>query len=113
RRYCITKKTYLYYLSGFLLLAYAVLIFFIIIIVNIVYVLFSTIRMILTLKGQLYIAAFVSLFEVFVYIIVLSLVLENLDGIQNVLAYALGFALGVIIGSMIEDRLALGYITVN
>lgn len=91
----------------------AVVMFFIIIIVNIVYVSFSTIRIILTFKGQRYLAAFVSVFEVFVYIIGLSLVLENLDGIQNVLAYALGFALGVVIGSMIEDRLALGYITVN
>lgn len=85
----------------------------IIIAVNIVYVSFLTVRTILTLKGQRYSAAIVSVFEAFIYIIGLSLVLDNLDGIQNVLAYALGFALGVVIGSMIEDRLALGYITVN
>lgn len=85
----------------------------IIIVVNIIYVSFLTVRTILTLKGQRYSAAIVSVFEAFIYIIGLSLVLDNLDGIQNVLAYALGFALGVIIGSLIEDRLALGYITVN
>lgn len=85
----------------------------IIVVVNIVYVSFSTIRIILTLKGQRYLAAFVSIFEVFVYIAGLSLVLDNLDGFQNVLAYAVGYALGIIIGSMIEERLALGYITVN
>lgn len=85
----------------------------IIVVINIFYVTFSTIRMILTLKGRRYLAAFVSVFEVFVYIAGLSIVLDNLDGIQNIFAYALGYALGIITGSLIEERLALGYITVN
>ncbi|HLS65475.1 MAG TPA: DUF2179 domain-containing protein [Pseudogracilibacillus sp.] len=85
----------------------------IILVINIVYVSFSTIRMILTLKGRRYLAAIVSIFEVIVYILGLSIVLDNLDGIQNVIAYAVGFALGIISGSIIEERLALGYITVN
>lgn len=85
----------------------------IIFVVNIVYVSLFTVRMILTLKGKRYIAAGVSLFEVVVYIIGLGLVLENLDQIQNVVAYALGYGIGVIVGSMIEEKLALGYITVN
>lgn len=81
--------------------------------VNIVYVSLFTIRMILTLKGKRYIAAGVSLIEVVVYIIGLGLVLENLDQIQNIIAYALGYGIGVIVGSIIEEKLALGYITVN
>src|SRR5690625_3235832 len=85
----------------------------IILVINIVYVSFSTIRMILTLKGRRYLAAIVSVFEVIVYILGLSIVLDNLDGIQNIIAYAVGFALGIITGSVIEERLALGYITVN
>lgn len=84
-----------------------------ILVVNIIYVSFSTMRMILTLKGRRYLAAFVSTFEVVVYIIGLSIVLDNLEEIQNIVAYAVGFALGIIIGSKIEERLALGYITVN
>lgn len=91
--------------------AYAIVL--IILVINVVYVTFSTIRMILTLKGRRYLAALVSMFEVFVYILGLSIVLENLDGIQNIIAYAVGFALGIITGSIIEERLALGYITVN
>ena len=70
-------------------------------------------RMILTLKGRRYIAAFVSMFEVVVYIIGLGLVLDNLNEIQNVIAYALGYGIGVVVGSMIEEKMALGYITVN
>lgn len=91
----------------------AYVIVFLILIINIVYVSFSTIRMILTLKGLRYLAALVSTVEVVVYIMGLSIVLDNLDGIQNVIAYAVGFALGIISGSMIEEKLALGYITVN
>lgn len=95
------------------LLDNAVFVVLIILVVNIFYVTFLTIRTILTLKGRKYAAAFVSIFEVIVYIVGLSIVLDNLDGIQNIVAYALGFALGVIIGSIIEEKLALGYITVN
>lgn len=81
--------------------------------INIVYVSFSTVRMILTLKGYRYIAAAVSMFEVVIYVIGLGLVLDNLDQIQNLVAYALGFGSGVVVGTKIEERLALGYITVN
>jgi len=85
----------------------------IILVINIVYVTFSTMRMILTLKGKRYLAAFVSMFEIVMYVIGLGLVLDNLDQIQNIIAYAVGFAIGVIVGSRIEEKLALGYITVN
>lgn len=85
----------------------------IILVINIVYVSLSTIRMILTLKGRRYIAAFVSMFEVVIYVFGLGLVLDNLNEIQNLLAYAIGFGIGVVCGSKIEEKLALGYITVN
>ncbi|MEN2768113.1 DUF2179 domain-containing protein [Ornithinibacillus xuwenensis] len=85
----------------------------IILIINVVYVSMFTIRMILTLKGRRYVAAFVSMFEIVVYIFGLGLVLDNLNEIQNVVAYALGYGIGVVVGSIIEEKLALGYITVN
>ncbi|WP_368653098.1 DUF2179 domain-containing protein [Ornithinibacillus sp. 4-3] len=85
----------------------------IILIINIVYVTFSTMRMILTLKGRRYLAALVSMVEIVVYILGLGLVLDNLDQIQNLIAYAIGFGIGIIVGSIIEEKLALGYITVN
>ncbi|RDI36681.1 DUF2179 domain-containing protein [Falsibacillus pallidus] len=85
----------------------------IILIINIVYVSFFTIRMILTLKGYRYIAAFVSMIEVVIYVVGLGLVLDNLNQIQNLIAYAVGYGIGVIVGMKIEEKLALGYITVN
>lgn len=96
-----------------LLLENALIMVAIILIINIVYVSMFTIRMILTLKGRRYVAGFVSMFEIVVYIFGLGLVLDNLNEIQNVLAYALGYGIGVVVGSIIEEKLALGYITVN
>lgn len=91
----------------------AIIMVAIILIVNIAYVSFNTVRMILTLKGRRYVAAIVSTFEITVYVLGLGLVLDNLDRIENLIAYALGFGIGVVVGSAIEERLALGYITVN
>jgi uncharacterized protein YebE (UPF0316 family) len=85
----------------------------IILAINIVYVSFFTFRMILTLKGQKYLAALLSTMEVLIYIIGLRLVLENLNEIQNLVAYCLGYGLGVLAGTKIEEMLALGYVTVK
>ncbi|KAB2331635.1 DUF2179 domain-containing protein [Bacillus mesophilum] len=85
----------------------------IILVINIVYVSFFTIRMILTLKGQRYLAALISMVEIIIYVIGLDLVLDNVDEIQNLIAYAVGYGIGVIVGMKIEEKLALGYITVN
>lgn len=85
----------------------------IILLINVVYVSLNTVRMILTLKGQRYWAALISMFEIVMYVVGLGLVLDRLNEIQNLLAYAVGFGLGVIVGTKIEEKLALGYITVN
>lgn len=91
----------------------AILMVVIIFIINIVYVTFFTLRMILTLKGYRYIAALISMVEVVIYIVGLGLVLENLNEVQNLIAYAVGYGTGVIIGTKIEEKMALRYIMVN
>lgn len=82
-------------------------------IINVCYVTFLTMRTILTLKGYRYIAASVSFLEVLVYIVGLGLVMSNLDHIQNIITYAFGFSIGIIVGMKIEEKLALGYTVVN
>ncbi|WP_163653768.1 DUF2179 domain-containing protein [Listeria sp. PSOL-1] len=81
--------------------------------INILYVALSTIRLLLTMKGYRYLAAFASIFEMIIYVVALSLVLDNLNNVYNIIAYAVGFGVGLFIGMKIEERLALGYITVN
>lgn len=81
--------------------------------INILYVSLNTVRLLMTMKGYRYRAAIVSVFEIVVYIVALGMVMSNLNDIANIAAYALGFGVGIIVGMKIEERLALGYITVN
>jgi uncharacterized protein YebE (UPF0316 family) len=82
-------------------------------IINIVYVSALTMRMLLTMKGYRYAAASVGVLEILVYVVGLGLVLNSLDQIQNVIAYALGFGAGIIVGMRIEEKIALGYLVIN
>lgn len=91
----------------------AVVVIVIILAINIVYVSLSTLRVILTLKGRRYIAGTIGTFEIVIYTVGLGIVLDNLGEIQNLIAYGLGYGIGVVVGSKIEEKLALGYITVN
>jgi len=82
-------------------------------VIQIVYVSAFTLRMILTLKGQKYIAALISTAEVTIYVLGLNMVLSHLDQVASLAAYAIGYALGVLVGSWIEQKLALGYVTLK
>ncbi|HZG87617.1 DUF2179 domain-containing protein [Paenibacillus sp.] len=81
----------------------------IIVAINVVYVSMFTLRMILTIKGQKALASVLSVFEVFIYLMGLTIVLDSLNNPWNVAAYCLGYGLGVYFGGRIEERLALGY----
>ncbi|GAK13347.1 DUF2179 domain-containing protein [Geomicrobium sp. JSM 1781026] len=86
---------------------------FIIFAINIVYVSLLTLRLILTLKNLKLLAASAGMFEIVVYVTGLGIVLDNMTSVFHVTAYALGYGIGVIVGMKIEEKLALGYITVN
>ncbi|KXH84086.1 DUF2179 domain-containing protein [Sporosarcina sp. HYO08] len=83
---------------------------FIIIAINIIYVSLFTLRVILVIKGYRMVASLLSMGEVFVYLMGLTIVLDNLDKPINLVAYCVGWGMGVFLGSKIEARLALGYI---
>ena len=65
------------------------------------------------IKGQKILAPALAVIEVFVYISGLTIILNNLDSYWNIAAYCIGYGLGVYVGSMIEERLALGYLTMQ
>lgn len=81
--------------------------------VQVAYVSMYTIRMIFTLKGRYYLASLLSMFEIFVYMSGLTLVLNKLDNPWNLFAYCLGYGLGIMTGSIIEEKMALGYVMVQ
>ncbi|MGO1058414.1 DUF2179 domain-containing protein [Planococcus sp. FY231025] len=85
-------------------------IFFLIIIINVSYMTLFTLRLILVIKGYRKTASFLSMIEVFIYLMGLTIVLDNLDDPLNIAAYCAGWGLGVYLGGIIENRMALGYI---
>jgi uncharacterized protein YebE (UPF0316 family) len=82
-------------------------------IIQIVYVSASTLRIILTLKGQKYYASAISTVEIVVYVLGLNLVLQYLDHTLSLVVYAIGYGLGILVGSWIEEKIALGYVTLK
>ena len=47
-------------------------------------------------------------FEVLIWIIAISKIMQNLDNYINYIAYAAGFASGNLVGMIIEEKLAMG-----
>ncbi|MFY0544739.1 DUF2179 domain-containing protein [Brevibacillus sp. H7] len=81
--------------------------------INILYVSFFTLRMLMVIKGYRMLASVVAMVEVFVYLKGLAIVLDNLDNPINLAAYCIGWGMGVYFGSKIEEYLAMGYVTLQ
>ncbi|MGI6129607.1 MAG: DUF2179 domain-containing protein [bacterium] len=73
----------------------------------------TTVRLLMVVRGQRLIASAIGFFEVSIYIAALSQVMGQLDNPFNLFFYALGFATGNYVGSLIEERMALGFVTVE
>ncbi len=84
-----------------------------IIVVQITYVTLFTLRMIFVVRGKTAIASILSILEIFIYISGLSIVLANLDNYLNLIVYSLSYGLGIVLGSYIENKMALGYTQVQ
>lgn len=70
----------------------------------------GTIRIVMVAKGQKMIAPVLGFFEVLIWLIAISKIIENLDNWVCYVAYGLGFALGNYIGMIIEERVAVGIV---
>ncbi len=68
----------------------------------------GTIRIVMVAKGQKFLAPVMGFFEVFIWIITMSKVMQNLDNWMCYVGYAGGFATGNLVGLLIEEKLALG-----
>lgn len=73
----------------------------------------GTFRTILVVQAKKYLAASVGFFEVLIWIFAMRYIFQNLDNMYNMLGYALGFSLGNIVGIVLEEKIALGYVQVN
>ncbi len=84
--------------------------FVIIFVAQAVYVATTTVRWIIMLKGGRQVAAVISFFVVLLFVYALGMVITHLHNPWKAATYALGYAVGTLVGGQIEERLALGYI---
>ncbi len=73
----------------------------------------STIRTILMLGGKRQIAPLLGFFESLIWLVAISQILQNIGNIVSYLAYPAGFATGIYIGMIIEEKLAIGKVIVR
>jgi uncharacterized protein YebE (UPF0316 family) len=73
----------------------------------------SVVRTLLMVRGKKIQAACLGAVEVFVYITVLTKIMGQLNNLGNLIAYSLGFGTGQIVGIFIEQKMALGNVTVQ
>jgi uncharacterized protein YebE (UPF0316 family) len=73
----------------------------------------ATMRTLMIMRGQRLYAALIGFFEVIIYILALDKIFGNLDNPLNLISYAAGFATGNYLGSFLEEKLAVGTITVQ
>ena len=68
----------------------------------------DTIRVIMVSKGYRKLAPYVGFFQVLIWIITITRIMENLDNWLTYVAYAAGFGMGTYVGMWIEERIAMG-----
>jgi len=73
----------------------------------------ATTRTLLVVKGRKLAAASIGFFEAIVYVLALQKVFQTLDNPVNLIVYGFGFSVGNIVGILIEEKMAMGYITVQ
>lgn len=88
---------------------------FLILILQLIYVPFLTLRTILLVKNVTFLAAIFGMLEMLVYVFGLSLVFSGKQSMLAMVFYAVGFGLGIFLGAKIERKLAIGYVytTIN
>ena len=73
----------------------------------------GTVRIIFVSRGMKFFAAILGFFEVLIWIIVISQILNNLGHPITYIAYAGGFAMGNYIGIILEKKLSIGKVIVR
>ena len=68
----------------------------------------STFRTLMMMQGRKFISAVLSFMEALLFAVAFGAVAQNLSNVWNLLAYALGYAVGVYVGLIVEGRIALG-----
>jgi uncharacterized protein YebE (UPF0316 family) len=70
----------------------------------------GTMRIIFISRGVKYIAPLIGFVEINIWLLAIGQIMQNLDNIVCSFAYAGGFAIGNLVGIMIEEKLSIGLV---
>lgn len=68
----------------------------------------DTLRIVFVSKGNKIVAPILGFFEMLIWLIAITRIMENLDNFTTYIAYASGFAVGNYVGLLLEEKLAIG-----
>jgi uncharacterized protein YebE (UPF0316 family) len=80
---------------------------------RIINMMFRTLRTLAIVRKKTGIVFLIGLLQSSSFVLSMVFAINDLDNILNLSAYALGFATGNVIGMMIEERLAFGYVNLT
>jgi len=73
----------------------------------------ATTRLMMVVQGRKMLAWIIGFFQALIFITIVRDVLQNIGDWTKILAYSGGFATGVVVGMMLESRIALGYVRLH
>ncbi len=73
----------------------------------------NTIRIIFVMSGNKFISTLLGFFESFIWLMAIGQIFQHLNNWVSYVAYPGGFATGILVGMLIEERLALGKVIVR
>lgn len=82
-----------------------------IIVIQLIYVPMLTLRTISMVKNLKRLTTLFGFLEALIYVFGLTLVLSGDSNTAELVVYALGFAVGLLVGMLVEQKMAIGYIT--
>jgi len=86
---------------------------FLIVVARMMDVTLGTLRIIFVARGSRLAAPILGFFEVLIWIVAISQIMQNLNNPLTYFAYAFGFALGNFLGIEAEEKLAVGFLVVR
>ncbi|UII28010.1 DUF5698 domain-containing protein [Fulvivirga maritima] len=73
----------------------------------------NTIRIIFVMGGKKAVSTILGFFESLIWLLAIGQIFQHIDNIYSYIAYPAGFACGILVGMLIEERLALGKVVVR
>ena len=73
----------------------------------------GTLRIIFTSRGMRKVAPILGFIETFIWIVAVSSIVKNAQNVAAYVGYAGGFAMGTFVGMFLEDKLAVGTVTLR